>query len=333
MRVAYPWILTLLLLIPILGLLRWRFYRTPSILFSTLVPFQEFKSPKAIWAMRLAQGLRVLAFIAMVLALARPQMVTVRHESNTLGIDIMLVMDVSDSMAAEDFQPNNRLAVSKSVMAAFVKQRSGDRMGLIAFGDFALTQCPLTTDQSILLRQISAIEISMAGGRTAIGMGLASALNRLTNSTTKSKIVILLTDGVNNAGDIGPKKAAELARDVGVKVYTIGVGKEGGAPVPIQHPVLGKTYARNPDGSLYMTAIDEVALKEMAVITGGHYFRAQDATSLANIYTEINQLEKTKLKTAQQLEIHERFLPILMIGIALLCLEWLILIGIGRVRV
>jgi len=333
MRVAYPWILTLLLLIPILGLLRWRFYRKPSILFSTLVPFQEFKSPKAIWAMRLAQGLRVLAFIAMVLALARPQMVTVRHESNTLGIDIMLVMDVSDSMAAEDFQPNNRLAVSKSVMAAFVKQRSGDRMGLIAFGDFALTQCPLTTDQSILLRQISAIEISMAGGRTAIGMGLASALNRLNTSTTKSKIVILLTDGVNNAGDIGPKKAAELARDVGVKVYTIGVGKEGGAPVPIQHPVLGKTYARNPDGSLYMTAIDEVALKEMAVITGGHYFRAQDATSLANIYTEINQLEKTKLKTAQQLEIHERFLPILMIGIALLCLEWLILIGVGRVRV
>lgn len=333
MRFAYPWVLVFLLLIPILGLLRWRFYKKPTILFPTLIPFQAFKSNKAIWAMRLAQGLRSLAFIALVLALARPQMVHVRHESNTQGIDIMLVIDVSDSMAAEDFQPNNRLSVSKSVLANFVQQRTGDRMGLIAFGDFALTQCPLTTDQAILLRQISDIEMSMAGGRTAIGMGLVAGLNRLSSSKTKSKIVILLTDGVNNAGDIGPKQAAELARDIGVKVYTVGVGKEGGAPIPIQHPVLGKTYARNPDGSLYMTAIDDVPLKEMAAITGGRYYRAQDASSLASIYTEINRLEKTKLKTAQQLEIHERFLPMLLLGILFLCLEWVFLVGIGRVRV
>jgi len=332
MRFAYPWVLLFLTVVPILGLLRWRFYKKPSILFPTLIPFQDCKSKKTIWAIRVTQVLRTLAFVALILALARPQMITTRQESNTQGIDIMLVMDVSDSMAAEDFQPNNRLTVSKSVLADFVQQRSGDRMGLIAFGDFALTQCPLTTDQSILLRQIEHIEISMAGGRTAIGMGLAAALNRLNNRKTKSKIVILLTDGVNNAGDIGPKQAAELARDIGVKVYTIGVGKEGGAPVPIQHPVLGKTYARNPDGSLYMTAIDDAPLKEMAIITGGKYFRAQDANSLSNIYTEINQLEKTKIKTAQQLEVHERFLPILILGLALLCLEWLILMGFGRTR-
>ena len=332
MRFAYPWVLLFLTVVPILGLLRWRFYKKPSILFPTLIPFQEFKSKKTIWAIRLAQVLRTLAFVALILALARPQLITTRQESNTQGIDIMLVMDVSDSMAAEDFQPNNRLTVSKSVLADFVQQRSGDRMGLIVFGDFALTQCPLTTDQSILLRQIEHISMSMAGGRTAIGMGLAAALNRLNSSKTKSKIVILLTDGVNNAGDIGPKQAAELARDIGVKVYTIGVGKEGGAPIPIQHPVLGKTYAKNPDGSLYMTAIDDAPLKEMAIITGGKYFRAQDASSLANIYTEINQLEKTKLKTAQQLEVHERFLPILILGLALLCLEWLILMGFGRAR-
>ncbi len=333
MRFAYPWVLFLLLIIPVLVAIRWYFYKKPSILVSTLTPFMDLKSQKHVWIQRLTQALRILAFVALIVALARPQMVHVRHESNTQGIDIMLVMDVSDSMAAEDFQPNNRLEVSKSVLADFVQKRNGDRMGLIAFGDYALTQCPLTTDQSVLLRQIDRIQLAMAGGRTAIGMGLASGLNRLSNSTTKSKIVILLTDGVNNTGEIGPKQAAELARDVGVKVYTIGVGKEGGAPVPVTHPVLGKTYARNPDGSLYMTAIDDVPLKEMALITGGKYFRAQDASSLASIYAEINQLEKTTLKTAQQLEIHERFVPILIIGLFLLFLEWALLVGIGRERV
>jgi Ca-activated chloride channel family protein len=332
MKIAYPLVLLLLLVIPILGILRWRFYKKPSILFSTLTPFTDLKSHKAIWAIRITQMIRISALIALIIALSRPQQVEIRQESNNQGIDIMMVMDVSDSMAAEDFQPNNRLAVAKSVLANFVQQRDHDRVGLVVFGDYALTQCPLTTDKGILLRQIEQIQLALAGGRTAIGMGLVAGLNRLSNSKTKSKVVILLTDGVNNAGDIGTKQAAELARDVGVKVYTIGVGKDGGAPIPIQHPVLGKTYARNPDGSIYMTEIDEAPLKEMALITGGQYFRAQDAASLSKIYTEINQLEKTQIKTAQQFEIHEKFLPFLFLGMALLALEWIILMSIGRAR-
>ncbi len=333
MRFAYPWVLGFLVLIPLLVWLRWRIYKQPTLLFSTLIPFKTLESQGTIWVLRVSQILRILAIVLMIVALARPQLVNVRQEHNNQGIDIMLVLDVSDSMAAEDFQPKDRLTVAKSVLAEFVQQRQGDRMGLVAFGDYALTQCPLTMDQAILLRQIEGISLSMAGGRTAIGMGLAAGLNRLNKSKTKSKVVILLTDGVNTMGDIGPTQAAELARDIGVKVYTIGVGKEGGAPIPIQHPTLGKTYARNPDGSLYMTDIDEKPLREMALITGGKYFRAQDAASLSKIYKEINQLEKTTLKSSQQLEIKERFLGLLILSLALLGLEWILRTGIGRTEV
>ncbi len=333
MRFAYPWVLGFLVLIPCLVWFRWRFYKQPTMVFSTLIPFKALLSQRAIWIIRATQILRILAIILMVVALARPQLVTVRHEHNNEGIDIMLVLDVSDSMAAEDFQPKDRLTVAKSVLAAFVQQRQGDRMGLVVFGDYALTQCPLTMDQAILLRQIEGISLSMAGGRTAIGMGLAAGLNRLSKSQTKSKIVILLTDGVNTMGDIGPVPAAELARDIGVKVYPIGVGKEGGAPIPIQHPTLGKTYARNPDGSLYMTEIDEKPLREMALITGGKYFRAQDAASLSKIYADIHRMEKTTLKSSPQLEIKERFLGLLILSMAFLALEWLLRIGMGRVHV
>ena len=333
MRFAYPWVLGLLAFIPLLMWIRWRFYKQPSLLFSTLIPFKELMSQRAIFIIRATQIVRILAITLMVVALARPQLVSVRHDHNNQGIDIMLVLDVSDSMAAEDFQPKDRLTVAKSVLATFVQQRTGDRMGLVAFGDYALTQCPLTMDQDILLRQIEGISLSMAGGRTAIGMGLAAGLNRLSKSQAKSKVVILLTDGVNTMGDIGPIPAAELARDIGIKVYTIGVGKEGGAPIPIQHPTLGKTYARNPDGSLYMTDIDEKPLQEMALLTGGKYFRAQDAASLSKIYADINQLEKTTLKASQKLEIKEHFLDLLLWGLALLALESLLRIGIGRVQI
>lgn len=333
MRFAYPWVLTLLALLPILAWVRWRFYRQPTLMFSTLTPFQSLASHAAIWSLRISYALRILAFAILIIALARPQHVSLRQEHNTQGIDIMLVFDVSESMAAEDFQPKDRLTVAKSVLSDFVQQRQGDRMGLVVFGDYALTQCPLTMDQAILLRQIETISLAMAGGRTAIGMGIAAGLNRLDNSKTKSQIIILLTDGVNTMGDIGPVQAAGLARDLGVKVYTIGVGKEGGAPIPIQHPTLGRTYARNPDGSVYMTEIDEAPLKEVAMITGGKYFRAHDSKSLAKIYDEINQLEKTTLKSSQKLEIKEHFLLFLLIGLSLLGLEWGLRLVIGRIRI
>lgn len=330
MSFAYPWVFLLGILLPLLWWLRIRLYRNPTVLFASFQPLTDLQSGSATLMQRLAMVCRIAALALMLIALARPQQVEVLHQNSTEGIDIMLALDVSDSMAAEDFQPNNRLEAAKIVLANFVQERTDDRIGLVVFGDYALTQCPLTTDKQILLRQIDQISLSAAGGRTAIGMGLAAALNRLQNSKAKSKVVILLTDGVNNSGDVSPQQAAELARDTGVKVYTIGVGKEGGAPIPVQHPTLGKVYAKNPDGSIYMTEIDETPLKQMARITGGKYFRAQDTSSLSTIYSDINQLEKIKINTAKQIRITDYFPWFLYAALFFLLMEWVLHIRSGR---
>ena len=179
----------------------------------------------------------------------------------------MMVLDTSRSMSAEDLQPDNRLTVAKETMKSFISKRTSDRIGLVVFGSDAFTQCPLTSDYQILSNLFNDIDFAMAGDGTAIGMALATGLNRLKESPAKSKLMILLTDGENNMGEVSPERAAELARDLGVKIYTIGVGQEGGAPVPFFHPVYGKVYSDQ------LTYLDEETLKSIAQTTQGEYFK------------------------------------------------------------
>ena len=251
--------------------------------------------------------MRVAAAILLVLALARPQLGKAASRIFTEGIDIMLALDISGSMRAEDFKPETRLHVAKDVVVEFLELVTNDRIGLVVFAGQAFTQCPLTLDYDVLRTMIERVEIGMIEDGTAIGTALANSVNRLRDSKAKSKVAILLTDGENNAGKIDPETAAKVARAMDVRVYTIGVGKEGGAPIPVDHPVFGKTYARNPDGSLVLTKIDEAALKRIAATTGGQYFRATDAEALKKIYEEILDLERTKFQVKQFEKVQELY--------------------------
>jgi Ca-activated chloride channel family protein len=210
-------------------------------------------------------------------------------------------------MRAEDFKPQNRIDAAKQVIKKFIKGRKNDRLGLVVFASQSFTQCPLTLDYGALLNFLDQVHIGMIEDGTAIGMGLVNCVNRLKDSKAKSKVVILLTDGVNNRGKIDPITAARIAEAMDIKVYTIGVGKEGGAPIPIDHPIFGKIYARNPDGSLIMTQIDEETLKTIANITGGRYFRATNERKLAQIYEDIGKMEKTKIKVKEYMKYKELF--------------------------
>ena len=259
--------------------------------------------------------LRIIILCLIIITLARPQKVNVQQEVLSKGIDIMLVLDTSRSMAAEDFKPDNRLAVAKRTIQEFIQMRTTDRIGLIVFGSESFTQCPLTTDYDILTNLFDDIELAMVGDGTAIGTALINGLNRLRYSESKSKIIILLTDGENNSGEIDPIRASELAKDLDIKVYTIGVGKEGGAPVPYNHPIYGKVYSNT------VTYLDEDTLIKIARNTNGFYFRAKDAESLKNIYNKIDQLEKTELKTKKHVEYTDLFPPLIFIILFLLLAE------------
>lgn len=237
--------------------------------------------------------LRLAAFTFIILALARPQTTLRWENTSTEGIDIMLSMDISWSMLARDFSPN-RLEASKTVASQFVLNRHHDRIGLVVFSGESFTQCPLTTDQTVmlnLLKEIKNNDVLEQG--TAIGMGLATAVSRLKDSKTKSKIIILLTDGENNRGDIAPKTAAELAKAFDIKVYTIGVGTKGTAPTPVGISNGRMVYQNMP------VKIDEKLLKEIAKKTGGSYFRATNKKALERIYNQIDKLEKTKIDVKQ----------------------------------
>ncbi|MCB0606128.1 MAG: VWA domain-containing protein [Lewinellaceae bacterium] len=286
---AYPWLLLLLLLLPVLAWLYSRNYRNrysniriPSLsglngatIRTKLRPFLTV--------------LRALAFILLVIALARPQKMLKEENITAEGIDIALAMDLSSSMLAQDFQPN-RLEVSKRVARDFVDKRPYDRIGLVVFAGEAYTQCPLTTDHSILDFFLAKLECGLLKDGTAIGMGLATAVNRLQDSKAKSKVVILLTDGVNNTGYQSPELAARMAKELGIRVYTIGVGSVGETLIPV---------SRSNDGryifDIARVEIDEQLLNEIADMTGGKYFRARDAESLERIYESIDALEKTKV--------------------------------------
>jgi Ca-activated chloride channel homolog len=260
--------------------------------------------------------LRSLALSAMIVALARPQSSLSWQNSTTEGIDIIIASDISGSMLAEDFKPN-RLEAGKQIAIDFIKGRPDDRIGLVIFSGESFTQCPLTIDHSVLVNLFADVRNGMITDGTAIGMGLATAVNRLRTSQVKSKVVILLTDGSNNAGSIPPITAAEIARQFGIRVYTVGLGTNGFAPFPVQTP-MGIQYQKVP------VVIDEGTLSKIASLTGGKYFRATNNETLKNIYEQIDKLEKAKIDVTQYHKKTELFLPWAIIALAFLSLEFIL---------
>ena len=268
--------------------------------------------------------LRVLTVVSLIFAMARPQQTLKEEEITADGIDIMLVMDLSSSMLAQDFQPD-RLEVCKLVAADFVDKRKYDRIGLALFAGEAFSQCRLTTDHRIVKEFLAKLECGLLDDGTAIGMGLATAVNRLKDSEAKSKIVILLTDGDNNAGYIKPLTAAEIAREIGVKVYTIGVGSRGRALAPTSQRISG-----GYNFGLVDVKFDEQLLKDISEMTGGNYFRATSNASLEKIYATIDQLEKTEIEVTSIKRYSEEFHFFAMLGIVFLVLELLLRYSVFR---
>ena len=309
----FPPALFLLLLVPLLALLyAWLQRRGRSSLrYSDISLFARVRPA---WTLRLRHlpfTLRLACLALLVLALARPQAGHTEEEVLTEGIDIVVALDNSGSMAAEDFKPKNRLHVAKETVAAFVKGRQNDRIGLVSFAEKSYTRCPLTLDYGILQALLVDVQLApRSEDGTAIGMGLATAVNRLKESRAKSRVIVLLTDGRNNRGAIDPETGAALAQALGMKIYTIGVGTKGQAPYPIDDPVFGKRY-------VYLPAdIDEDSLKSIAARTGGHYFRATDTRSLEDIFQRIDALEKSQMKVKKYTRFKELF-PYFLIPAAL----------------
>jgi Ca-activated chloride channel family protein len=308
----------LLLLIPLIVwyVLRMR-KKQASLQVSAL---QAFDTPKAttwkIYLRHLPFVLRMISVTLVILVLARPQSTNRWENRSTEGIDIMLAIDISGSMLAEDLKPN-RLEAAKNVAASFINGRPDDNIGLVVFSGESFTQCPLTTDHAILLNLFKDIHQGMIEDGTAIGLGLANAVSRIKDSQAKSRVIILLTDGSNNRGEIAPVTAAEIARTLGVRVYTIGVGTRGEAPHPFQTP-FGIKYQNVP------VDIDEPALQQIATVTGGQYFRATDNASLKSIYQEIDQMEKTKINVQQYSKKQEEYKPLALLIFVLLLLELLL---------
>lgn len=286
-----------MLFIPI-ALLIWYFFKskknTGEIVFSDLHSLEKTKTIKN-KLIHLTYLFKICALILLIIALARPQSSTNWEESTTEGIDIILSMDISGSMLAEDLKPN-RLEASKEVAMDFISKRANDRVGLVIFSGESFTQCPLTTDHNVLINLFKDVKSGMVEDGTAIGMGLATAVNRLKESDAISKVIILLTDGVNNKGVVAPFTAAEIAKKFGIRVYTIGVGTEGYAPYPFQTP-FGIQYQD------VEVQIDEETLQNIATVTDGKYFRATNNSKLKEIYKDIDKLEKSKIEVT---EFHKR---------------------------
>ena len=306
----------LLAFIPLLLVVRYirrkRSGRDASLLFSTR---KAVDGLPAGWRVRMRHvpfALMIVALLLLTVAAARPRSGRTQEIVKTEGIDIMLVLDISGSMLAEDFEPNNRLFVAKQVISDFISKRKGDRIGLVLFAGKAFTQCPLTIDYQILKAFVERAEVGLIEDGTAIGMGLATATNRLRDSKAKSKVIILLTDGENNAGEIDPLTAARLAAAMGVKIYTIGAGTKGYAPVPVGNGVFGVVRRR------MKVNIDEKTLSQVAKITGGEYFRATDTESLRTIYDRIDELEKTDVELEYFTEYTEYFPRVVIAGLVFL---------------
>lgn len=316
---AYPAFFYGLILIPLM--VAWYIWRgrkgTAPLTISGFENLDDRMGSSRIWMRHVMAFMRLVAVTLLIVVLARPQSSNQWEQVTSEGIDIVLCMDVSGSMQAMDFRPN-RLEASKDVGIEFVNARANDRFGLVVFAGESFTQCPMTTDRAVVVNFLKDVDFGVIEDGTAIGMGLATAVNRVKDSKAKSKVIILLTDGVNNRGDVGPVTAAEIAADFGIRVYTIGVGSKGNAPIPVQD-VFGRTVTRNMP-----VEIDEEVLKEIAQTTGGTYFRATDNNKLREIYQEIDQMEKTRLDVKQYSRKKEEYFPYLLAAMLILLLEILL---------
>jgi Ca-activated chloride channel homolog len=303
-----------LLLAGLLPLLAWLHHRRPA---AGLTYSRLPVGNRVGWRLHGPFYLRLAALALLVVALARPQLGYAWEESETEGIDIELVIDVSGSMAAEDFPPN-RITVAKNVIQDFIAGRQGDRLGLVSFSGTALTRAPLTSDHRMLRVLVDGVVVDPLPRGTAIGVALATAARRLEASTAKTKVVVLVTDGDNNAGEIDPKTAAALCKGLGIKVYTIGVGAAGDrpVPVPVQQPdIFGRLVTRR---QMAVMPVDEELLGHIAATTGGKFYRASDRSTLETVFTEIDQLEKTTLQVKRFVRYREAFMPLAWGALALL---------------
>jgi Ca-activated chloride channel family protein len=300
--------------------------RTASVRFSTTSVIEKLKPSRSLMLRQGILGFRVLVIALLIMAMARPQTGRKQTQIRTEGIDIVLALDTSGSMQALDLDGDqaierrrNRLQVAKAVVGEFIEKRESDQIGLVVFGSEAFTQCPLTLDHGIISTFLESVEIGIAGDATAIGSAVGTAVKRLKKSEAKSKVIILLTDGRNNAGALSPLKAAEIAKTFGVKIYAIGAGTKGKAPFLVDG-FFGKQV-------VYQSVeIDEANLQKVAAVTNGAYFRAEDTEALAAIYDEIDELEKTEVTTHTYMEYHERFRGFVVPALGLLLLE-IVLLG------
>ena len=312
---ANPELLYLLLIIPILSVWYWYRHkvRQPELEFSDINVFEKAPKTTKTSLQHILFVLRMLVLGFLIVALARPQTTSRKQNINVEGIDIVLALDVSSSMLARDFKPD-RLEAAKNIAKDFIMKRPNDRIGLVIFSGEAFTQVPLTTDHAMIINMFREIKSGMIEDGTAIGDGLATAVSRLQESDAISKVIILLTDGVNNSGSVDPMSAAEIAKLYGIRVYTIGVGSKGYAPYPVQTPFGTQMQQMK-------VQIDEALLKKIAKETGGHYFRATSNKKLKKIFDEIDKLEKSKIEVQEFRKKYEMFLPFALIAMVLFGLE------------
>ncbi len=314
-KFAYPWVLLFLLIVPILIII-YIFRRQtmrPSYQLPTLPYSQVIKTTFRLKFFHSMFVLRVLAISLLIIVISRPQSSSSKKNVNVEGIDIVIALDISSSMLAEDFRPN-RIEAAKDVAKTFIEGRKQDRMGMVCFGGETFTQCPLTSDHRVLINLLKDIKSGIIEDGTAIGDGLGTAVNRLRESKAKSKVIILLTDGMNNTGFVDPQSAADMAKEFGIRVYTIGVGTLGEAPYPVQTP-FGIQYQR------VEVEIDEPVLKQIAEQTNGKYFRATNKNKLIQIYQEIDKLEKTIIEVSSFTKKTEESIPFLLFALAFIILE------------
>lgn len=312
---ARPGLLYLLLIIPLM--LTWYIYKSsrsqPTLQVSSLDPFSKQSKTWRIWLIHSMFALRVLATSLIIFAIAGPQSSLRRHDISVEGIDIMIAFDISGSMLAEDFQPN-RIEAAKDLAIEFIQNRPNDRLGLVVFAGESFTQAPLTTNHAALINLFRDVRSGMIEDGTAIGDGLAIAVDRLRKSKAVSKVVILLTDGINNKGSVDPMTAAEMARLYGIRVYSVGVGSIGMAPFPVQTP-FGKRH------QMVEVKIDEELLSSISQLTNGKYFRATSNEKLKAVYEEIDQMEKTKIDVTEYKRKVDEFGPLALMALLLLLVE------------
>ncbi|MDE6697828.1 MAG: VWA domain-containing protein [Muribaculaceae bacterium] len=316
MNFLHPGLLWLLLVL--VPLIAWYVVKqhnaNPSIGVSSLLPFAKFGNSWKVWIIHLCFALRMICIAAIIVALARPQTHDSLKNSRVLGTDIILAMDISGSMSATDFKPN-RFVAAKDVATSFVNSRTNDNMGLVVFAGESLSLMPLTNDRAALVNAIANIDMGDLNDGTAIGDGLTSAINRISQGKAKSKSIILLTDGSNNAGDVPPVTAAQIAKQKGIKIYTIGVGTNGKMQIPDPYGFSTTTLE---------TKIDETLLKNMANLTGGKYFRAKDERVLKHVFEEIDSLEKSSIDVNSVTLTEEKFMPWIWLAFAALALSLLL---------